>query len=251
MSNLKNYTDALYHVKQGFLIFGLTGYTGSGCTSAARLLTKADFKFPTEITNDCIEEKLVSEKIHRELISRPYVPFVHIEVSKLLYALRLYFGVKLKVNDQATIAAKKAGKFTNKEITLLELLVNDEFELTKQKAIKSLSAYENIIKWFGAFKNSFDKAKGQSNLNTFVKEMQDLGDNLRRYGTAFPITNQEQSPDALYLVPEAIRRLIKIYRVGRSEKHFVVDAFRNPFEVEFFQRRYNEFYLVGIQRMRL
>lgn len=71
---------------------------------------------------------------------------------------------------------------------------------------------------------------------------------IRRYGTAFPTDEKKELPNALYLIPEAIRRLIKLYRVGRSEKHFVVDAFRNPFEVEFFQRRYNEFYLVGIQR---
>jgi len=248
VSKLNSYADALYHVKQGFLIFGLTGYTGSGCTSAARLLTRKDFIFPVEMDAESIEKKLVSEKINRELSGRPYLPFVHIEVSKLLYVLRVYFGSQVKKDDEAIVVAKKIGKLTNPQIALLKVFVDEKFEVSSAQAVKVLESYEKVTKGFGAFKNSFEKSKGQSNLNIFVKEMQDLGDNLRRYGTAFPNNETKELPDALYLVPEAIRRLIKLYRVGRSEKHFVVDAFRNPFEVEFFQRRYNEFYLVGIQR---
>jgi hypothetical protein len=38
----KTYADALFEAKRGFVIIGLTGYTGSGCTTTARILSKND-----------------------------------------------------------------------------------------------------------------------------------------------------------------------------------------------------------------
>lgn len=36
--NNNTYKEALYSVKRGFLIIGLTGYTGSGCSTARKIL---------------------------------------------------------------------------------------------------------------------------------------------------------------------------------------------------------------------
>jgi dCMP deaminase len=35
---MKNYAETLLSIKRGFLILGLTGYTASGCTTAAKIL---------------------------------------------------------------------------------------------------------------------------------------------------------------------------------------------------------------------
>ena len=38
---MPTYGNALLRLKRRFLIFGLTGYTASGCSTAARLLLKS------------------------------------------------------------------------------------------------------------------------------------------------------------------------------------------------------------------
>lgn len=38
------YGEALYGIKGGFLIIGLTGYTGSGCSTASRILMKIQYE---------------------------------------------------------------------------------------------------------------------------------------------------------------------------------------------------------------
>jgi len=35
---ITTYADAIHHVKRGFLTIGLTGFTGSGCSTARRIL---------------------------------------------------------------------------------------------------------------------------------------------------------------------------------------------------------------------
>lgn len=50
------------------------------------------------------------------------------------------------------------------------------------------------------------------------------------------------------MLPESLRKIIRAHRAAKQSRRFVIDAFRNPFEVEFFKRRYSEFYLVGVLR---
>jgi deoxycytidylate deaminase len=42
--------------------------------------------------------------------------------------------------------------------------------------------------------------------------------------------------------------LIRAYRTAENASHFAIDAFRNPYEAEYFRRRYEEFYLIGVLR---
>jgi dCMP deaminase len=78
--------------------------------------------------------------------------------------------------------------------------------------------------------------------------MQNFGDNIRKHGLPWPTPKSEPNPKNIFVLPEAIRRLIKAYRTAEGQTTFVIDAFRNPYEVEYFKRRYSEFYLVSINR---
>ena len=75
--------------------------------------------------------------------------------------------------------------------------------------------------------------------------MQEYGNALRKYGNISTSGRDKPSPDALFTLPEAARRVIKSFRLIEGKDHFVIKSFKNPYEVEFFKRRYSEFYLIG------
>lgn len=86
--------------------------------------------------------------------------------------------------------------------------------------------------------------------------LQDFGDNLRRcgnpwdYKTPYSISN----PSTVFTLAEEANNIIKVFRSRERQKEakkprvkqFVVEAFRNPYEVEFFRNRYHEFYLISL-----
>jgi deoxycytidylate deaminase len=85
--------------------------------------------------------------------------------------------------------------------------------------------------------------------------LQDLGDNARRCGN--PIDYQtkfnKNKASTLFILAREANNIIKFYRhKGREEygfkpyKEFVVEAFRNPYEAEYFRNRYYEFFLLSI-----
>ncbi|RJF68647.1 hypothetical protein D4Q52_21805 [Rhodopseudomonas palustris] len=82
-------------------------------------------------------------------------------------------------------------------------------------------------------------------LGQFISMMQQAGDKIRLYGGYRSYTPH---PDHMIVLPEAMRKILRAYRTAQARRRFVIDAFRNPFEVEYFKRRYAEFYLVCLYR---
>ncbi|MEO2068913.1 MAG: deaminase [Desulfurobacteriaceae bacterium] len=78
------------------------------------------------------------------------------------------------------------------------------------------------------------------------RTLQELGRFLRRLGNK--VIDFEIGP--VFWLAELVRRCIKIlseYRDGKFVKgRFVIDALRNPFEIEYFRNRYSNFYLFSI-----
>ncbi|MDD5704083.1 MAG: deaminase, partial [Dehalococcoidales bacterium] len=56
------------------------------------------------------------------------------------------------------------------------------------------------------------------------------------------------NPESIYVLPEAIRRIMRSFRTAENKRYFVIDAFRNPFEIEYFRSRYSQFYLLAVDR---
>lgn len=100
--------------------------------------------------------------------------------------------------------------------------------------------------------------------NAFSMIMQDWGDNLRGTGNPFLPAKNNYFSDSLYSIANEINLSIKLLRFrlrymdssfsisspnrthGQPPTLFVIEAFRNPYEVDFFRSRYAEFYLLSI-----
>lgn len=242
---MHNYAEALYKIKRGFLIIGLTGYTGSGCSTAAGLLaTKKKPKLPGYTILDKISDERRYKKLNHAWNELEWNRFVNIEASKVIFLFAIYRSITSSFKHGPLSTLKTISTPHRKQFQNIKYLFQNDVKLSnKNKAQKIIEAYNLAKPLYVKFKTSC-----KFNLEEFIQTMQDFGDQIRQYGIIKPNIKSSPSPDHILILPEAIRRLIKSYRIAEKKSLFVIDAFRNPFEVEFFKRRYNEFYLVSIHR---
>jgi len=242
---MQTYGETLYNLKRRFLIIGLTGYTGSGCTTAARILTKSQksdlpgHNFLSNVADRRRHEKL--KKIWQDL---PWFKFVNIEVSRVIFLFVLHMAASTEPSDTPYKEAKELAKQNSDSIEGISLLLDKNQNFSDPDIAKKIvNAYEVFRLLYVQWKNMC-----QYDLSSFIERMQDFGDQIRKYGKVFPNDDSELNPEHIFILPSILRRLIKSYIVANGSKFFVIDAFRNPYEVEYFKRRYSEFYLIAIQR---
>lgn len=241
---IKSYADALFKIKRGFLIIGLTGYTGSGCSTLANILAKSKPSMPGLDTIKDIIDEYRYKRLKKVWNQLEWEEFVRIEISKIIFLLAIYCCIRYNFRKDKFEVLRSLISDKKDIFKVTKFLIYPEMNLYKNKiADKIVNAYEEARSLYVEFKN-----KSTTSLEEFIELMQNWGDEIRRYGRIAPPSKTKSHPQNILVLPEAIRRLIKAYRISRQKSYFVIDSFRNPFEVEFFRRRYNEFYLIAVQR---
>lgn len=136
--------------------------------------------------------------------------------------------------------------------------VKEVNKLLRERKLYNISKADNDI--FEEFLNYISdfrgKLKDYCNANELGSLLQDLGDNARRCGNPIDYdTNfKKENASTLFILSKEANNIIKFYRNRkRSEfegktpyKEFVIEAFRNPYEVEYLRNRYYEFFLFSI-----
>jgi len=244
------YGEALYGIKGGFLIIGLTGYTGSGCSTASRILRKKSKPTLPDIKTLGIqpEKRLYSklERVWRDLTWDQLEQFVDIEVSRVIFMFAVYRALRYDYKRGPLVILRKLVLSGKNEgyIESVGCLTKDKIDMKQGGVAERLvDAYQKAKPLYRQFKQ-----KCYKDLATFIEAMQDYGDDIRKFGCVQPITRRKPEPKNITVLPEALRRLTKAYIIRKNASRFIIDAFRNPYEVEYFKRRYSEFYLVVIQR---
>jgi deoxycytidylate deaminase len=254
MEDPKTYHEAINFVKRGFHIIGLTGYTGSGCSTAKDILTSSGSpelpgydrcnESPIGKTILSKRGKRIYEKLERRWRKKTnWEPFIAIEISPIIFGFAVTLAIHNgKIKDSFSSIADEC--IADKDILtpLEKLWIGDAIPKIDERSgdhKEIINAYEKIKYYYNSWKNVNEK-------QFIIESMEDYGDTIRKYGKAFPDMEDKIQPQNLFIIPEAIRRLINAYRNVHESKYFVIDAFRNPFEVEFFKWRYAEFYLVGV-----
>lgn len=242
---MKNYAETLLSIKRGFLILGLTGYTGSGCTAAAKILkSKKKPNLPGLDKVKTVIDPLRYRKLKKEWDNLTWNNCVSIDISKIIFLTAISRALRTKFTKGVLSQLRELAIPHKNELKHIKLLTEKRINLYKNdNASKIIEAYQLGGKLYPSFKNT-----ATNSFEKFIELMQDFGDDVRKYGTVLPPPKTAHFPSNILILPEAIRRLIKSYRISQNASYFVIDAFRNPFEVEFFKRRYNEFYLITVQR---
>ena len=234
---LKKAVASIYSDDDDFIIIGLTGRTGSGCTTAAKLLSspfeKIRHSLFTGETPDSSNQR--KQKIVFNRARHVWKEFIHIQASSVI-TLNLKelprdsfkevlqsLGIdEDRVNKAAKISIKRPGKLATLSATV-------EF-YTK-----------TLINKHGEIKKILGK--------DFTKSYQEIGKRIRRSGSP---TSDELSPDGFTNISKTIDTIIKDIRTKSKKEqvdkrtYIVIDAIRNQFEATYFQDRYSSFYLLAI-----
>lgn len=264
--------EKIFDGRNKFIIVGLTGRTGSGCSTAAGILSHKSPNFPTYHDTTVEEETFYSGlngkryNIVKKYASHNWSPFFQIKVSDVIGA---YF-VRMDLNylcefiyknkRDVGLSRAKIRKFLSegyyseslvreKHSDLLDHLV-DGCVLQKEYSLSTVMEFSRDIGRFNrAFKNGLDHLSN----GLYVYVYQAAGDSIRKTGRIDVDYNKNSTrlvPDAIFTIPETINRTIKIYRQSckyeNKPAYIVIDAIRNPLEARFFRDRYSAFYLISV-----
>lgn len=272
----------VYELRQKFMIIGLTGRTGSGCSTVADLL-KGDFQtlappIPMEnhegITNDERKYRIEYHFLKSIWEDRKF-EFQIIKASDIIFYYALMEGyekfVKIislllenetglkKENTKRDFEAEAQSAFSdlktafeknteevNKINAWLENKKYDNLneEKSKEEAKKHLEYLQHRLP---EFRNIIMQKVAELLQVKTTKIFQEWGNNIRQYGSIVTQKN-ETAPSQL---AHTINRIIKLIRNlsesdGNKLAFIVIDSLRNPFEVHYFRERYSAFYLMSI-----
>lgn len=268
--------NSVFQLRENFVVIGLTGRTGSGCTTIAEKLAtkewtelKSNYKdFNSQpINNDVRKNRIV----HRFLMEHWKQPFDVISASDIIfyYALKEKFNVFADSLAKANIEPDEKSKYEQSKSSVdtamrseLDNLI-DEFNALHEKVLRcedflSKEDYGNsdnlellrdvVFKGIKTFMRNLESILTKTIKKVIASELQSWGNNIRKYNSIIP--QSETDNKAPSCLARKINQIIKAFRVyDKNHKRrtlIVIDALRNPFEVLYFRERYSAFYLMAV-----
>lgn len=251
----------IFEARENFVILGVTGRTGSGCSSLSNILSKEieQINFPEP------ELELDSSNKRRYRIAYNYVlknwqTFYWIKVKDVIASYILEHDLDdilkyIQNHFQARHPINVKEDFKNKYISFQELNFNVNEILYKVQNLQKIditeivAVYDFYFKKINELTEELKRILNYSlieNIN-YSSVFQLFGDNIRSSGS---ILDSKFNAAKLYSISEKINQIIKFIRkkasIDNKKAYIVIDAFRNPLEVHFFRERYSAFYLISV-----
>lgn len=239
---LKSAIERIYGHDEDFVVLGLTGRTGSGCSTVAEILqSKVDSirhsLFSGENPRSNSQRK---ERILLRHFKATWTPFLLVQVRSLITTFLLDNDIEDTANEFVDLLSTPEKK--ERFIRLLNELRVPYLEIVNEKKEGGATKYytETLPKKCEELRAIL----GESN---FVHLYQTIGRNIRLSGDPY---NKSLQEGKFFTLAERINSVIKKIhkeRKASNEKTFIViDAIRNPLEALFFQDRYSSFFLMAI-----
>ncbi len=267
MSKISEAINEIYAERSKFVVIGLTGRTGSGCSTVAEILTQ----YINEVNLPCPNQSNFTSNEERKYriiynyMSKNWKPFYPITVTDII----TLFILDNDLEALAEFIYKQANNHhdgnNKKEQFIQEIEIDYKkcYEM-REKCKQKLKEIENkndqlLESELKDFKDFYFKE-----LSEFTKKLKEIidkvypqlgythiyqiiGDNIRSSGKAFEETF---NPKKIYNFANLINKFVKLIRKIADKENqsamIVIDAIRNPFEALFFKDRYSAFYLVSV-----
>lgn len=243
--------ENLFAERKDFIIIGLTGRTGSGCSTVGSFLTKTfkDLQPPRPNTMGNIDER--QYEIIYNYSSHSWEPFRLIEMKHIIFTFimentfeELLDFIKDKIGEDLEIDQLR-DQYNTIHLKRLEYL--ESVAALTEKG-ENVPADDDIYQfYFVNIPNFFTQFQKAIPLHVYTKMLQTIGDNIRSSGHAF---DDEINPSNIFNLAQRVNMMIKILRRRNITEHkkvlVVIDAFRNPYEASFFKDRYSSFYLFSV-----
>lgn len=241
----------LFDRRSNFILIGLTGRTGSGCTTAANLLTKdfEELKLPEPTIQGASAEDR-KYRIIKDYVEKNWRPFFTISISNIILSflldheaekIRSFFANAGLLTQEGQLESFIQSWRPAQEAWQHSKTVLDNADATFEQREGLINA------WRGPIQDFFKTVRSGLGPAASTKILQLVGDNLRKSGNPFDSTH---IPARFYELPERISSLIYVIRNIQDAKklptYIALDALRNPFELLYFRERFAAFYVVAI-----
>jgi len=249
--------ESVYKENKRFVVIGLTGRTGSGCSTSAEILCSSTIELPENAYTGITNNELRKHRIIKKFIEHRWQPFKCLQVRTVItrYILELNFSEFCRfVSDVMTGDMQKTSEtlkdikqeYDDLHIEISEYLRSPEGSLSEIE-LKQEFAFNLYFEKLPIFSNKLRDALKKISIDAYTKTYQRAGDNIRASGQA----NSAKFDDSkVFHFPRTINKIIKsahhIARKNNESCFIVIDAIRNPYEAIFFKERYAGFYLVSI-----
>lgn len=239
----------LFERRGQFIVLGLTGRTGSGCSTAANLLTKTFGELRLEpIASPLATVEQRKHRVIHEFVEKNWQPFVEVSVTLTIVtfvieaeASALEAFMKPYIKD----AAKRSAMMDEVKKTRAEWeKVRCVLDRDRKKVAKEAEAYLEFVDH--ELRNLLGVLKKALGTN-YASAFQNFGDNLRASGDVLINTF---NPTAFFALPLRVGEIVVALRelqISRGKPaRVVIDALRNPFEIEYYRQRFASFLLLAV-----
>ncbi len=271
-SDYSNVISELFSKRSKFIILGLTGRTGSGCTTASRVLSDAELVLPDvddlNYNNQPFYSGLDSERysIATQYLRKNFKNFITIKISDLISAYILqtpkdelikFISKVGNIDNDRVKSVLDKGIFSKTPILKYKLFVEiSEKMITHRPQKECLNCKQlcKLIPYMAAvqkFTVEFKKELNELSDQLYLRFYQDSGNSIRRCGQIKSNFKDEVFiPSSIHHLPETINRVIlnlcRKNERDNEETFIVLDAIRNPYEAKYFRDLYSAFYLISI-----
>ncbi|GAB7481082.1 anti-phage dCTP deaminase [Enterobacter asburiae] len=260
----QKFISELFLENNQFILVGLTGRTGSGCTTTANILESKSIAFPELSGLSGFYKGLDKRRysIVKKFAEEHWENFYSIKVSDLISIyLLLLPTVKLTsfiYSCGENIAKKSCESLVRKGVLSKSFLKENYSDVIKQlldhhseidfSDPKITRSFIRILQLVRKFTRDLKAELNQLESGLYVSVYQSAGKSIRRIGKVdAEYESKDFIPSSVFHLPETINRVIKSIRKVKNERaYIVIDAIRNPYEAKFFKDRYAAFHLVSI-----
>lgn len=266
--------DNIYEEREKFIIVGLTGRTGSGCTTVSKILSTEIFEelnLHEPKTTDFDTNDQRKYQIVYSYIKQHWSPFFRISMTDVIFSFIIQESFDNLIDKLSDIIGKELAKnisnelnakfpnlraeylYLNKEISKI---FGTDIHLDRSNRNNLKIAY-NILIRLSSIQSKFrevmnnniyiDKSNNTT-VSTFTYCLQEFGNRIRNHGDINP--DKEFSGIHMFALARRANDFIKaVQAVNKANNHptfICLDAIRSPYEATYFQDRYSSFYLVAV-----
>jgi deoxycytidylate deaminase len=248
-------TEQIFEHKRATLVLGLTGRTGSGCSTVAdEVLAKSSFRelrYP-EIPNSSMGHEDRKDRIVEHWLSRHWAPFRKIQVSQVILSFALeeqeegFVALEKQLGQSIELDKFREIAKAIRDEALSNRRVLEDLGKTTDDHVRTSFRY-----YFNRVPNLAKELRDEVyclNRGRYTTLFQELGDNIRRSGTAL---GRRIVADGLFVLPRRLLLLVQLAKAhnrldGIRQNHFVIDALRHPFEIRYLRENVSRFFVVAI-----
>lgn len=272
--------DKFYSLRKDFILIGLTGRAGGGCSELSRKL--ANKNFIKDLNYEPNETTVIAEEIKFNLcydylnyegnwepfqiIEYKHVLLLHLvfesiesnNIEKYLYKTLTCNGnqshfINRFNSDEDDDFLKAFCKWFSNEICLNHKMYFENgkglsmHKWLKKNIKKEIGVY--FFKGFNQFAVQFYKKLNNENCTKRSRFCHDISFCLREYGKCLSSESDKKSIEFIYTVAESINRLVKSFRESnRGKSRVVIDSLKNSLELMYFKEKYGGFYMLAINK---